>query len=147
MIEIIRADAIHLGDAAFLFDQYRQFYNQKTSIEAALRFLEERIRNKESVVFLAYVDRQPVGFMQLYPAFSSISIQRAWLLNDLFVEENHRKLGIGGHLLAAASDFGKQSGAKYLMLQTAHDNSLAQRLYENKGWKRDRDLFYRFDFG
>lgn len=146
-MEVIRAEAIHLGDAAFLFDRYRQFYQQESNIEAGLKFLEDRIRNGESVVFLTYADNKPVGFMQLYPTFSSISIQGAWLLNDLYVEASHRKLGIGRALLDTASAFGMQSGAKYLMLQTGYDNILAQRLYESKGWKRDSDLFYRFDLG
>jgi GNAT superfamily N-acetyltransferase len=144
-MEIIRAEVIHLGDATFLFDKYRQFYKQNSNIEAALKFLEERVRKNESVIFLGYVDKKPVGFMQLYPTFSSVSIQRAWLLNDLFVEESHRKLGVATALLAKAYDFGKESKAKYLMLQTGNQNFTAQRLYESKGWKRDSDLFYGFN--
>ena len=144
-MEIIRAGAIHLGDAAFLFDQYRQFYRQKSDVEAALKFLEERIRNDESVIFLMYAEKRPVGFMQLYPTFSSVSIQRAWLLNDLFVDKDYRKHGIGSALLDVAFEFGVKSAAKYLMLQTGSENSAAQRLYESKQWKRDSDLFYRQD--
>jgi len=145
-MDIIRAEEIHLGDASFLFDKYRLFYKQKSDVDAALNFLEARVRNSESVIFLAYVDKKPVGFMQLYPMFSSISMQRAWLLNDLFVDEGSRKCGVASALLDAASEFGKKSGAKYLMLQTGIENLVAQRLYEGKNWRRDSDLFYRFDF-
>ena len=144
-MEIIRARAIHLGDAAFLFDQYRQFYKQRSDTEAALKFLEERIRNDESIIFLAYVEKRPAGFMQLYPTFSSVSIRRAWLLNDLFVDKDYRRHGIGSALLDEASEFGAKSGASYLMLQTGSGNSTAQRLYESKHWKKEGDLFYRFD--
>lgn len=144
-MEIIRAEIIHLGDAAFLFDKYRQFYKQESDVEAALRFLEERVKKNESVIFIAYADKRPVGFMQLYPIFSSVSIQRAWLLNDLFVEENYRNQRVATTLLNAAYSFGEQSKAKYLMLQTGNQNFSAQRLYEGEGWKRDSDLFYTFD--
>jgi GNAT superfamily N-acetyltransferase len=144
-MEIIRAEAIHLGDAAFLFDKYRQFYKQESDVEGAVKFLEERTRNNESVIFLAFADKRPVGFMQLYPTFSSISIQRAWLLNDLFVEESYRNLGVATTLLNAADDFGRDSKAKFLMLQTGNQNFVAQRLYENNGWRTESDLFYSFD--
>jgi ribosomal protein S18 acetylase RimI-like enzyme len=146
-MEIIRAELIHLGDAAFLFDQYRQFYQQKSDVEGVLQFLEERIRNNESIIFLAYAEDKPVGFMQLYPTFSSISIQRAWVLNDLFVDVDYRHSGVGSALLDAASAYGKKTNAKYLMLQTGSENFPAQRLYESKQWKKDTDLFYRFDLG
>jgi GNAT superfamily N-acetyltransferase len=144
-MEIIQAEAIHSGDAAYLFDQYRQFYKQKSDLEAALKFLEERIRKGESIVFLAYLNDRPVGFMQLYPTFSSVGLQRVWVLNDLFVEEDYRSRGIASALLDTATDFGKRTNAKYLMLQTSVTNLLAQHLYESKGWIRDADLFYTFD--
>ncbi|MBI2730132.1 MAG: GNAT family N-acetyltransferase [Sphingobacteriales bacterium] len=130
---------------AFLFDEYRQFYKQPTDISAAASFLKERLNRNESVVFIAYTDDAPVGFMQLYPIFSSVGLRRAWLLNDLYVTANARKLGIGKLLLEEAKQLGKETGSRWLLLQTGADNTTAQSVYEKNGWVRETDFFYRMD--
>ncbi len=75
-----------------LFDAYRQFYHQDSDLALAETFLKERIDNKESVIFLATDDQgKGLGFTQLFPTFSSVSAQRSWVLNDLFVADHARK--------------------------------------------------------
>ena len=69
---------------------YRVFYEQKSDIHAARVFLEERLRKEESIIFIAKAGLDSVGFVQLYPAFSSVSMRKSWILNDLFVSETHR---------------------------------------------------------
>ena len=64
--------------------------------------------------------------------FSSVSLQKTWLLNDVYVKETQRKHGIGRMLLDEAKLFGKESGAGWLLLQTANDNYIAQIVYEKK---------------
>ena len=70
-----------------LFDAYRQFYQQPSDPALARAFIAERLARSESVIFLAERDGQAVGFVQLYPLFSSTAARprRLWLLNDLFV--------------------------------------------------------------
>ena len=34
-----------------------------------------------------------VGFIQLYPSFSTVSLKRQWILNDLYVKEEYRNKG------------------------------------------------------
>jgi GNAT superfamily N-acetyltransferase len=124
-----------------LFDAYRQFYEQPSDEAAGERFLAERLLRDESVVFLAEEGGVAVGFMQLYPLFSSISLGRVYLLNDLFVPPAARRKGVGALLLDAARAWGKREGAHYLELSTAADNP-AQRLYEACGWLEDREFLY-----
>lgn len=123
---------------AILFNKYREFYKQDSSLESAELFLTERMMNKESVIFVAEeAGSNLIGFTQLYPSFSSVSLRRLWILNDLFVASEHRGKGAARNLLDAAAEFAKNSGARGLTLKTAHDNSEAQRLYEAHGWKKD----------
>ena len=82
-----------------------------------------------------------VGFTQLYPTFSSISMKRAWILNDLFVEAKTRKQGIGEMLIQKAKDYAVETGAKSISLSTALDNFAAQRLYERNGYTQDSQFF------
>jgi len=120
-----------------LFDAYRVFYRKASDLAGARRFLWERLSNLESVIFVAMAGGRPVGFTQLYPSFSSGSMARIFVLNDLFVAPEARGKGAGGALLDAAAEFGRAAGAMRLTLQTELTNSSAQRLYEASGWKRD----------
>jgi GNAT superfamily N-acetyltransferase len=126
-----------------LFDAYRQFYGQAPSPGKAKAFLSERLRKNESVVFLASVNGRLVGFAQMYPSFSSISMKRIWILNDLFVSRSERRRGAGAILLEQCKRFATKTGAKVLSLETKKSNLAAQRLYRALGWKRD-DIFYRY---
>lgn len=143
-IRIIPADNSYLEQLAVLFDGYRQFYRQATDIPAARSFLEERITHRDSILFVATDGNDALGFVQLYPIFSSVRMSKAWLLNDLYVKPEARKSGVGSLLMDAAATHGKHSGACYLMLQTEISNSTAQRLYEQKGWMRDQDCYYYY---
>jgi hypothetical protein len=46
------------------------------------------MQKNDSTIFLAEERGYPLGFTQLYPSFSSVSMKRVWILNDLFAEES-----------------------------------------------------------
>ncbi|MCA1292042.1 GNAT family N-acetyltransferase [Paenibacillus sp. alder61] len=143
---IVQASLGDLQDVAELFNQYRVFYGQASDPAGAEAFLFQLMEHRESVILLARVEngRQPVGFVQLYPTYSSISMQRSWVLNDLFVPEKWRKQGIGRKLLDAAADMARLTKAKGLALETAPDNLSAQKLYESLGYVRDTEFFHYY---
>jgi ribosomal protein S18 acetylase RimI-like enzyme len=120
-----------------LFDGYRQFYEQPSDARGARAFLQERLERAESVIFIATRGKTALGFTQLYPSFSSVSMKRLWILNDLFVAPEGRRQGVGARLLERARDFAAETEAKGLELTTARDNLSAQALYESQGWARD----------
>ncbi len=138
---IITAHIEHLDLIVSIFDAYRVFYRQPSDKEAANQFLFERLKNRDSVIFLALVDNQAVGFTQLYPSFSSVSMQPIYILNDLYVIKEYRKQGIGVALLNKAKQLCREQNYKGLGLQTETTNP-AQHLYERLGWKKDSDLQY-----
>lgn len=125
-----------------LFNAYREFYNQPSDLEQAEQFLKERLQKGESIIFLAYLDAQPVGFVQLFPIFSSVAMKKAFLLNDLFVAEHARKQGVAMRLIEECYAYCKNEDARYITLETATDNKQAQKLYEKLGMKIDQDVFH-----
>lgn len=145
-MQIKRATTSDLDDAAPLFDAYRQFYGQRSDVAAARAFLDERLRRDESVIFLAVEDSEALGFTQLYPSFSSVSLKRLWVLNDLFVGPKVRRGGVGRRLLDRAREWAIETSAKGLVLATAVDNSKARALYESCGWKRDDEFQHYYLF-
>ncbi len=138
---IIQATIDHLNDLIPLFDGYRVFYRQKSDIRAAKEFLYKRLAAQDTIIYIAYMDKKAVGFSQLFPSFSSVSMQPLYILNDLYVDKNYRKQGIGGALLNKAKQLCKENNYKGLALQTEKNNP-AQHLYESLGWKKDKDLQY-----
>ena len=143
MLSIIRVEIKHLQEVAPLFDNYRVFYGQPSNVEAALAFLKERFSKNESILFLAYLDGTPAGFVQLYYTFSSVSLKPSLILNDLYVSKEFRHRKVGQELLEKAKSYCVKNGFKGLALETAVDNP-AQKLYEKLGWKKDSHCFHYF---
>ena len=139
-VEVRPATADDLPRLAELFDAYRVFYGQESAPAEADDFLRRRLEAGDSQLFVATVDGDVAGFAQLYPLMSSVSMRRAWVLNDIYVDEPHRNAGVAGALLDRAAGFLKETGASRLELKTARDNRAAQALYEKHGWRRD-DVF------
>ena len=139
-IQIRQAGAADYSQVAVLFNKYRVFYKQKPNLALAEQFIKGRLEKQESVIFLASSSQngkeEPLGFTQLYPAFSSVRATKNWILNDLFVEEGYRKAGVGRQLMLAALSFARKDQASGMQLETAPDNIAAQRLYESLGFKR-----------
>jgi len=142
---IKKATINELDSLTELFDLYRKFYEQESDLDGARKFLKERIMNEESEVFIALEGSKPLGFVQLYPSFSSVSMQSSWILNDLFVKESARGQGVGEKLMKIALEFAKKTRAKGVLLETAEDNITAQRLYEKLGFEREANYFYYFN--
>lgn len=141
MIEIRRITISELEDAVHLFNAYRVFYKAQFDLSGARQFLTKRIEKNESAIYVAYDDQTAVGFTQIYPMFSSVSMQKLFVLNDLFVDPNYRSLGIGQLLLNAGKQYTIENKGKSLILETAIDNP-AQHLYERLGWKKDKEYFH-----
>ena len=142
IVRVVRAELPQLALLAPLFDAYRVFYGQTSDVAAAQDFLAARLSAGESVVFLALLGGESVGFTQLYGSFSSVSLQRLWILNDLFVAPAARRNGVASVLLERALEYARETGAQGLTLQTATDNRSAQALYEAHGWEQDAVLTY-----
>lgn len=141
-MNVVRVTLNELDQVVELFNLYREFYGQEPNTDGAREFLHERLSKSESIIFLAMHENKPVGFTQLYPMFSSVSMRRTWVLNDLFVGESARRLGVGQALIDAAVGHGKETNAKGILLETDSDNVNAQALYEKIGFKRESSYFY-----
>lgn len=125
-----------------LFDAYRVFYRKPSDLGLARKFLRDRFQHNESIIFVAVrPDGSAVGFTQLYPSFSSASAARIFVLNDLYVSAEARRMGAGALLLDAAARYGRETGAVRLTLSTEVTNVTAQALYEGQGWVRQEEFF------
>ena len=66
-----KADIMDLDSLTTVFNNYRMFYQKDYDVEGASGFLSERIRQKDSEIYVALNnDNTIVGFVQLYPLTS-----------------------------------------------------------------------------
>lgn len=145
-MKIRKANFTDFDQLATLFDAYRVFYRQESNIEGAKQFLKERTERGESVIYVAESDSYLVGFVQLYPIFSSTRMKRLWLLNDLFVLESYRGQGISKLLMGEAKQVAIKSESAGLILETEKTNIEGNSLYPKMGFTLDEDHnFYSWD--
>lgn len=137
-LSIRMAEIADIEQVSYLFDLYRQFYQQAPNMELATTFIQNRMQKQESIILIALASNdEMVGFCQLYPSFCSVIAAPIYTLYDLFVLPSNRRTGAGKALLLAAEDLAKQTGVSRMDLTTATSNNTAQRLYESLGWEKD----------
>jgi GNAT superfamily N-acetyltransferase len=140
-ITVRQAVLSDLAELAKLFNEYREFQGERSDLAAAQTFLQARFNHGESVIFVAQDENLPVGFAQLYPSYSSVSLTRVFVLNDLFVHESGRRKGVASELLAAVETYAWSLGAVRVTLNVARTNKSGQALYEAQGWSQDSQFF------
>ncbi|MHC8405598.1 GNAT family N-acetyltransferase [Pseudomonas sp. TMB3-21] len=141
-MRIIQATLEHLDLLTPLFVKYREFYGALPYPDSSRAFLEKRLRRKESVIYLALADadNKLMGFCQLYPSFSSLSLKRVWILNDIYVAEDARRQLVADNLIRTAKKMAKDTHAVRMRVSTSSNNEVAQKTYESIGFKEDTEF-------
>ena len=137
-----------LDSLAEIFNAYRIFYQQASDLASARQFIEDRLNHQDSVFFIQKNDTNKiVGFIQLYPTFSSVSLGKAWILNDLYVDQIYRRQGIAASLMQQAIQFAQDTQAKFIALETGAENIQAQKLYKKLGFQEQSETrFFALSF-
>jgi len=145
-VNIVKCTEAHLDPLVDVFEEYRQFCGFERSQNEAKAFLKKLICNEESVIFIA-VDSETdnvMGFVNLYPCFSSLALQRLWILNDLGVSCHFRGKGVSKALIQKVQEFAKDTNAIRIELKTELKNTTARNLYKSMNFSVDTDnVYYR----
>lgn len=139
-MRIIKATLEHLDLLAPLFVKYREFYGELPLPDSSRAFLEKRLSRDESVIYLALAaddDKKLLGFCQLYPSYSSLSLKRVWILNDIYVAEDARRQLVADHLMRTAKKMAKDTHAVRMRVSTSSNNEVAHKVYESIGFRED----------
>ncbi|MEH6992507.1 GNAT family N-acetyltransferase [Neobacillus drentensis] len=127
-----------------IFDAYREYFGQIKDPEMVEEFLFDRFEHLESVIFIAEQQGEVIGFAQLYPVFSSLTLQRVWLLNDFYIAEEFRGSGVGTQLFTTVKEFTLLTKSKGIELSVEHTNKKAWSFWEKQGFKQDEEFRYYF---
>lgn len=136
-MHIRQATSTDLDALVPLLEGYRHFYRQPAAFEASRDFLKARFEREDSVVLLAVDERDRLlGFTQLFPTLNTVRLTSRWVLNDLFVDHEARRQGVGKALLEAARAHCEAVHVGEMRLATQVDNHAAKTLYESLGWQQ-----------
>ena len=101
------------------------------------RFLADLASSGHSFLFVAVAKDRTVGFIsgelrEGSPTF----LPKTWAsVDDVFVEPDHRNLGMGHALLRSVEAWAKERGASGVSLQVAAANARARKFYEELGFR------------
>ncbi len=132
-------------EAAQLWMRSAQEHTEHDSIYATApgaervmrRFLADLTGSSHAFLFVAELGGRTVGFIsgelrEGSPTFR----QRTWAsVDDVFVEPDHRSLGIGRALLGGVEAWAKERDADGISLQVAAANERGRKFYEELGFR------------
>lgn len=88
------------------------------------------INHPNKAIYLAYVDGRIAGRIVLHKNWNNYAY-----LDDIVVDINFRRLGLGRALIAQAKQWARDNRLPGLMLETQNNNLQACRFYESCGFK------------
>jgi len=88
---------------------------------------------RQASVLIAEIDGNPAAFAVFYPVYSTFSGRQNLFLEDLFVKEEYRGMGIGKALMKRLAQIALQMGAKRLDWYVLEDNISGSSFYKHLG--------------
>lgn len=89
--------------------------------------------------------REMIAYALFYRSFSSFRGERAYFLEDLYIDQNHRGGGIGTKMLKAVAAAAKADRAERLDFLVLDWNEPALRFYRSHGAEsNDDELHFKF---
>ena len=101
------------------------------------RFLADLAGSGNSFLFVAVIGDQTVGFISGELREGSLAFRpKTWAsVDDVFVEPDHRNLGVGRALLESVKKWARAKGADGVSLQVAAANERGRKFYEGLGFR------------
>ncbi|MEH6736254.1 MAG: GNAT family N-acetyltransferase [Shewanella sp.] len=120
-MQIRLASSIDLEPLSLLFDLYRQQLQQPSDYPACHHFLKNRLAENDSMIFVSIRDDEMVGFIQLYPSFSSLRLAPVWYLEDVFVKPQYQQQDVVSQMYQKAQLLAQSTG---VLLINHHDSQV-----------------------
>ncbi len=101
--------------------------------------------NKYAEAIIAYYKNAPIGFAVFFHNFSSFLGKSGIYIEDLYVDERSRGIGIGARILSFIADLALKRGCAVLEFSVLKWNKPSIRFYKNLGAEEKNEWSnYRF---
>ncbi len=143
-MKIIKNYAVYLEQLVDVVEEYRMFCGAPSCPKDTRAFFQARLDQNDAVTFIALdeADDRVMGFVNLYPSFSTLALKRLWILNDLGVSSACRGKGVAKALINGVLAFAGETDAVRVELKTQTANINAQKLYQSVGFEIDDGNVY-----
>ena len=122
------------------FTNYMKFYKREIKEGEFRDYFQSIIEDDRVFIYTAILDNRVAGLMVIYQTFSSFECGKILFLNDLWVDPEFRKLGVGHALMTKIKEIAKERNCKRVDLQTDLTNAKARALYEKNGMITDKEF-------
>lgn len=119
-----------------MVEQYWRFENIEGFHAPRVRTLLMRVLEDGSLgrAWLARAYNEPAGYLLAVYVFSLEHQGMTAEIDEFFVLPQHRGLGLGGRMLAAAEEHFRAEGCTNVSLQLGRSNEAARRFYRQHGF-------------
>jgi GNAT superfamily N-acetyltransferase len=133
-IEIRKAEASDFADVYRMIRDFAVFIQKPEYVEITA---EQLVADKDHFHCLIALDgEKPIGFATYFFAYYSWTGKSIYL-DDLYVEEPYRGMGIGNRLFEEVYALGKQEQCKKMKWQVSKWNDKAIEFYKSRGTRID----------
>ena len=103
-----------------------------------LKRLEQELRDPKRSIFMAWVDGQPVAYLNMYdgPVEKSVSAERSIELNRIYVDKDFQGKGVSHLLMDKAIEVAREKNKTGVWLGVWEKNMRAQAFYVKRGFKK-----------
>jgi ribosomal protein S18 acetylase RimI-like enzyme len=115
--------------------------------EQTARLALQLILNNDSygLIYLIHVNEEIVGYLVVTFGFSIEYRGRDAFLDELYIQQKYRGVGIGKQSLQFAEEICREQGVQALHLEVERENLNAQAMYHKAGFiSRDRYLLTKW---
>ena len=143
-MRIIRNSLEYIDQLVDVVEEYREYCGVPVSPKETKDFFQKRFENDESVTFIAIDETSNVlmGFANTYLSFSTLSLRRLVILNDLGVSKTFQGRGVAQSLVNEVIAYAKSLDSVRVELKTKKNNVNVQKLYQSLGFEPDNEHFY-----
>jgi GNAT superfamily N-acetyltransferase len=119
-----------------MIQQYWRFENIEGFDAARVSSLLEQVLGDSTLgrAWIATIDGAPAGYLLAVFVFSLEFQGITAEIDELFVLERFRSLGLGGQLLDTAEAHFRSHGCTHVALQIGRDNEAARAFYQRRGF-------------
>jgi ribosomal protein S18 acetylase RimI-like enzyme len=119
-----------------------EFEGIKTSNEKNIQWAFKKIiKSKNTFIMLIEYNENIAGMCTLHTLISSVEGGILALIEDVYIAEKYRKMGLGLKLMKEVENFCKNKKYKRIQLLCRTDNINAINFYEKLGFTK-KDMFY-----
>lgn len=134
-ISIRNAVAEDIPAIVELMREFAEFENLTHSLEITQEKLDDALFGENAFVesLIAFDDETPIAYAIFFPYFSSFRGQRSIYLEDIYITEKYRKIGLGEKMIKKIARIGKEKGAVRMDFQVLDWNAPAINFYKKHG--------------